>query len=293
MSEVEVNLHELKKIGVKFIDFTGGEPLLHEDLAPMLTIAKKLKFLTSVTTNCLAYPKNAFKLRGMVDFLHFSLDSHDPTMNKKLRGVDSYSYVMQSIDMAQRLGERPDILFTITDENYTSIEPLSKLCKEKRIVLIVNPVFDYRNQTQLSKETIHYLDRFRFKPYVYINMALHKLIKNGGNSIRKPRCKAITSTIVITPDNMLRLPCFHHRLIDIPIQSSLTQILKSDEYNHCRKHEGTFTFCNHCTINCYFDPSFTYKLDSLFVLSLFSKAKYVFDKKIRTALLEFKHKILD
>jgi MoaA/NifB/PqqE/SkfB family radical SAM enzyme len=51
------NLNSLKKLKVRIIDFTGREPLLHPRLPQMLEKAKASGFLTTVTTNCLLYPK--------------------------------------------------------------------------------------------------------------------------------------------------------------------------------------------------------------------------------------------
>ena len=51
LENVEQNLKDLKRLGVKVIDFTGGEPLLHRQLPEILDLAKSLGFITTVTTN--------------------------------------------------------------------------------------------------------------------------------------------------------------------------------------------------------------------------------------------------
>jgi hypothetical protein len=71
--------------------------------------------------------------------------------------------------------------------------------------------------------------------------------------------------------------------LTIPIKSNLPEILKSRTYSLLKKQQGTFPFCEGCTINCYFDPSFLYKLDRYFLLSLISKVKYGIDKYIHRA----------
>ena len=71
---VKRNLEQAREIGVRFVDFTGGEPLLYEDLPRALEYARELGFWTSITTNGLGYPKRAESLKGRVDLLHFSLD---------------------------------------------------------------------------------------------------------------------------------------------------------------------------------------------------------------------------
>jgi len=133
----------------------------------------------------------------------------------------------------------------------------------------------------LTKAALDYLDQFQNEPYVYINRALHRFIRQQGNQRATPRCKAISSTIVIAPQNELLLPCFHQAQLAIPIKFNLPEILKSQTWHLLKKQQGTFPFCDGCTINCYFDPSFLYKLDRFFLLSLASKFKYGFDKFLR------------
>lgn len=108
LEDVKINLRGLKKLGVKVIDFTGGEPLLHPELPAILQEAKAQKFITTVTTNGLLYPKKAKQLAGLVDMLHFSLDSSVPEQHDEMRGVPCFDHVMQSIEVAKELGERPE-----------------------------------------------------------------------------------------------------------------------------------------------------------------------------------------
>ena len=51
------NVSDLKALGVKVIDFTGGEPLLHRELDQLLREAKSQGLITTVTTNGLLYPQ--------------------------------------------------------------------------------------------------------------------------------------------------------------------------------------------------------------------------------------------
>jgi len=275
------NLPQLKQIGIKFIDFTGGEPLLHPQLPTILKLAKELRFYTSVTTNCLLYPQRAEQLKGLVDLLHFSLDSMNEVENDQLRGKGSFASVMESIEIARSFGERPDLLITATRTNFKAIEELSFFAQAQKLILIVNPIFNYSGQSSLTTHALDYLDQYHNEPYVYVNRAFHRLIRRGGNKRSEPRCRAISSTIVISPQNELLLPCFHHAQLSIPIHANLGQILNTQTYKLLKKQQGTFPFCDGCTINCYFDPSFLYKLDRFFWLSLVSKLKYGYDKFIR------------
>ncbi len=282
IEDVEENLSALKKIGVKFIDFTGGEPLLHPELPMYLALAKEKGFITSVTTNCLRYPDIARKLQGKVDLLHFSLDSTDARQHDALRGKAVHHRVLESIFLALQLGERPDLLYTVTRSNYRALEELAAFAAKYRLMLIVNPVFVYSNQLGLSESILDEVERFRNKPYVYMNLAMHKLIREKGNRRKQPICRAVTSTVVISPENELLLPCFHHAQTRIPIQSHLIEMMNSTPCREMKKKEGRFPFCEHCSINCYFDPSFLYGMNTYLILSLLSKAKYGFDKYVRS-----------
>ena len=174
--QIKANLRDLRRLGVIFVDFTGGEPLLHKDLPQVLREAKRLRFITSVTTNCLLYPDLAREIKGLVNFLHFSLDSPLREENDQIRGARCFNKVLESIEVAKSLGEKPDILFTVTNQNYNRIAEMAQLAAEERLILIVNPVFSYFDNEALGREALQHLRSFQHKPFVYINRAFLSLI---------------------------------------------------------------------------------------------------------------------
>jgi MoaA/NifB/PqqE/SkfB family radical SAM enzyme len=277
------NLEDLKKIGVRFVDFTGGEPLLHPDLTKMLRHAKKLGLITTVTTNCLLYPKRAKKMAGLVDLLHFSLDSPVAREHDSIRGVSSYAKVMQSIETAVSLGEKPDILFTMTDSNVIRLEEIIRFVQKKNLILIVNPVFEYFENGKADPATLDTVLSYASESNVYFNRGILRFMKHGGNRTSHPRCRAVTSTVVISPDDRLLFPCYHKAVAGIPIQGKLVDIHRGEMVRRFQKKEGRFDFCEGCTISCYFDPSFTVGMDDYVFLSLVSKAKYAIDKYLKKA----------
>jgi len=287
--EVAKNLRDLKKIGVRFIDFTGGEPLLHPQLPEFLTQAKQLGFQTTVTTNCILYPKLAERIRGLVNLLHFSLDSPVPDEHNAIRGVNCFDKVMQSLKIAETLGETPDILFTVTNENTHHLEAMINFAQSRRLILLINPVFSYFENEAVTQETLRKILTLAAEPYVYINRGIVRFMKQGGNRIDHPRCRAVTTTLVISPDNQLLLPCYHRTAHRIPIQNRLFEIYKSGRLRTFQKKEGRYSFCENCTISCYFDPSFTYGIDDYFLLSQLSKMKYTWDKYIRRSVENLIH----
>ncbi|MGQ9863767.1 MAG: radical SAM protein [Bacteroidia bacterium] len=277
--DVEVNLTDARRLGVKIVDFTGGEPLLHRKLPTFLAIAKEKNLLTTITTNTLLYPKYARALQGKVDMLHFSLDSAFAEKHNANRGVNCFSHFEKSLDIALGLGEKPDILFTVTTQNWQEI-PLvyEKYIKPLRLILILNPIFSYGDvgTNALPPQAYEFLRCWQRKPYVYLNNAFLKLRQNGGNDIFHTYCRASSATIVISPYNELLLPCYHahEQGYRFPIQKNLYQLWHAPEVVHLRKLEGRWNFCKGCSVNCYFEPSFGVEWSIYFRAALPSKVKY-------------------
>ena len=278
LENVEANLTDLKSLGVKVIDFTGGEPLLHRQLPEILLLAKNLGFITTVTTNGLLYPKKAKSLVGLIDMLHFSLDSFDQKQHDTMRGVACYESVLKSIDVALELGERPDILFTVFSHNLEQITPVyENITRPNNLVLILNPAFDY-NEVEIGSSftntQLNILRTWRKKPLVYLNEAFISLIEDGGNHLSDPICKAGSSTIVISPHNELISPCYHLNKKQFKINDDLNDIYASEAVKKALSMEGKLPECEGCAINCYMQPSFAIELNKYFWKALPSTIKY-------------------
>jgi len=279
---VKQNLLALKKLGVKVIDFTGGEPLLHQQLDELLELAHKMGFITTVTTNALLYPKYAQRLKGKIDMLHFSLDYANSEKHNKSRGVACFDYVLESIKLAKSLGERPDILMTVFEKNMEEIQKIYKeICLPNQLFLILNPVFDYngtKTGEALSSQSLKTLSAWGKKKMIYLNEAFIALRKDGGNHTSKPICKAASSTIVITPENKLSLPCYHLSKNEIPIEGNLYELYQSEQVKTYIKQEGKLKECEGCVINCYMQPSFAVEINKYWWAALPSTLKYNFKK---------------
>lgn len=278
LDNLKQNLLSLKSLGVKVIDFTGGEPLLHQELPEYLSYAKSLGFITTVTTNCLLYPKKAEQLKGKVDMLHFSLDSFDKEEHDTGRGVACYDFVMESIQIAKRLGERPDIIFTAMNSNIDQIEDIyHQICLPNNLVLIINPVFGYNDIDDggaLSEDNLDRLSAYGKMKNIYLNEAFIDLRRNGGNKVADPVCKAASSSIVISPFNELVVPCYHLGKKKFPIDNNLVQLYNSAAVQQHISLEGRMPECEGCTINCYMQPSFAVEMNQYFWKALPATLKY-------------------
>lgn len=251
INEIENNLKALKKLGVKLIDFTGGEPLLYQNLIAALKLAKKYGFFTTVTTNGMLYPKYAAELKGLVDFQYISIQSVNAEIHNNITGTKCFDAVIKSIEVAKKVKQKISLLHTVTDESINNIWELIRFAQSNKCALRCNPCFTYFGNDQFTPKLIPELKKIFKEPYVTLDLALLRFITDGGNKIEKPLCSAINSTVVISPDNYLILPCYHHALKKIKIQNNLYELHELPEVKNIAKSVGRFDFCNGCKINCY------------------------------------------
>ena len=142
-------------------------------------------------------------------------------------------------------------------------------------MLILNPVFEYGGIGEsLSENSLQKLTSWTNKRNVYLNEAFIELRRNGGNHVADPVCKAASSTIVISPENKLVLPCYHLGYDELPIDGNLHSLWRSPEVESIKKLEGRHTACEGCVINCYMQPSFAVNINRYFWKALGSTFKY-------------------
>jgi MoaA/NifB/PqqE/SkfB family radical SAM enzyme len=132
--ELENVFHQLKEVGIKIIGFTGGEPLLRNDIGQLIEKAKKITGArTYIITNGLLLPEKASLLvKSGIDYVSISLDGLEVT-DRKIRGVsDHYEKVMKGIKALRSLkNDLPiNIGTTLVRDNLSEIPKLVELCKK-------------------------------------------------------------------------------------------------------------------------------------------------------------------
>ena len=274
---VSRNLADARSLGVKIVDFTGGEPLLYENISDVLAYAKKIGLRTTLTTNGIVYPDRAEEIAGLVDILQFSLDGAEKEEHDSIKGVPSFDRVMGSIKKARDLGERPTFIHTVTDENIAYVPDMIELTGKMNVLLFLNPCFSYFGNNGLSRENTILLGRMAHGKGVTIDRGYLKFVIDGGNKRSDPRCLAVTSTIIISPDDKLILPCFHAKTREIPIGGNLTVLINDSSVEFEKHIEGRHPFCEGCTVYCYMRASLFRRLDRYLLPSIYSAAHYMFE----------------
>ena len=267
------NLKDLRRLGVKYTDFTGGEPLLRSDIHQVYAEAKRLGFLTSLTTNAILYPRKAESLRGLVDFLNFSLDGPDAESHDRSRGTKIFDTLVESVGIAKSLGEYPVLNYTVTAQGYDRLSEAAELAKSLGVRVWLNPAFtaheNYNDRKNANREVVDAIVETGTRyPNVGYNRAALELILAGGNHTQNPRCKAVDAVIAISPDDRLLLPCYHFAETGIPIAGRLYELYRqSEEVEKYRQLQGKLSVCEGCTVWCYLIPSFFKGLDKYWWLN--------------------------
>jgi MoaA/NifB/PqqE/SkfB family radical SAM enzyme len=272
------NLKDLRRLGVKYVDFTGGEPLLRTDVAQIYAEAKRQGFYTSMTTNTILYPKRAQEIQGLVDFLNFSLDGPDAETHDQSRGVKIFDTLVESVKLALSLGEFPVLNHTVTAQNFSRIPEVAELGKQLGVRVWLNPAFtahsNYNSKKNPTPDMVLAIEAAaRNDSNVGYNKAALEFIRDGGNDTNNPRCKAVDAVIAISPHDELLLPCYHFAQTGVPINGRLYELYKQSEVvEDYRKSQGKLSVCEGCTVWCYLIPSFFKGLDKYWFLNQVSYA---------------------
>jgi MoaA/NifB/PqqE/SkfB family radical SAM enzyme len=273
------HLEILKKLGVRLIDFTGGEPLLRKDIAALLRAAKQRGFRTQMTTNCTLYPRRAQEIRGLVDILNFSLCSPGPEPHNTLRRDKSYDYVIQSMDLARRLGEPYQIIFVLTNDNSDLLPGMIDLCRAKQCILKVQPEWEYFGNDGVAIENLAKAKAVSREKNVYVNWAETNVFAAGGNKKENRTCKASNAVLAISPDGYLLYPCYHKLAQRIKFDWNIIDFFASDKWQQMQDKAGKFNFCDGCSNLCYIHPSFYYQLNKNTVLSGLADVRYMIERR--------------
>ena len=153
-------LPKLKANGVKFLIFSGGEPLTRKDIYDIAARCKELGIVTYLSTNGL-YTKtsNAEKILDTFDYVGISIDGSEE-VHDKFRGLKgSFRESMKAVDLLNSYGKtKVGIRFTMTKDTYDDLAFIFDLAEQHEIpkVYISHLVYSGRGldnlEMDLSKE---------------------------------------------------------------------------------------------------------------------------------------------
>lgn len=136
-------IDQMRIFGVKKISFSGGEPLLREDIEEIVKYTKGRWISPEMNTTGFLFPEKAQRLREL-DLLKISLDGPD-SINDFIRGKDgAYSCAVKAAEYAGRNSIRFIFTTTLTGYNLDCIEYMLNLAENFDTMVAFQPLKDIR-----------------------------------------------------------------------------------------------------------------------------------------------------
>jgi MoaA/NifB/PqqE/SkfB family radical SAM enzyme len=263
--EIKRGLDVLREMGVVEVVFSGGNPLLRDDIGEIIEYASRF-FITTVYDNGSMAVKKIEELRK-ADFVAISIDSLDPERNDYVRGVKgAWHNTMEAVKKLRKEGLAVSVSPTISQFNLHEMLDFTNHFLNKGVpiwyCLYSYDVCDKEGQLfKIGKKS----DEFAVvdgQGVANLCDSLMEMKKKNSNILmtsqvleaiksmyltgkRTWKCRALQNFFVI--DHLGRVAgCHVHdptaTIFDLP------KVWNSQEFDALRK---TYSICNQCTYICY------------------------------------------
>jgi len=262
--EVKRGLDVFRKLGVIEVVFSGGNPLLRNDIGEILDYASRF-FITTVYDNGSLAAEKIDALRN-VDFVAISLDTLDKKKLDYIKGVPgAWEKAMEAIQKLQREGISVVISPTISQLNQHEIVGFTKyFIKQGLPVLYCLYSYDYPTENRLfgigkridefeltdrrflAKICDELIEMKREHQGIFITTKVLNALKHFSlNGQRTWRCEALRGFFIV--DHLGRVAGCHLRQ---PVTSivELSNQWNSERFENFRKE---YSRCDKCTYLCY------------------------------------------
>lgn len=287
LEDAKLLLDQCYAAGIRYIDFTGGEPTLYPHLTELILYAKKLGIKTEVTSNCIALfsKKKMLQVAEVADKFNTSLDTLNQEAYAAIRGVNCCQNVKETIlEIAQK--RPPKIMTVVTDNNIKELPAMISYAQKLKAMIYLSPMFPY-----LDKNGIYQTSRYTqdiiaqtFTPYTIVLLHFMEFFQNA-SAEHLPPCSANKYTLTFAPNGDIVLPCYHAFAEKISWNKNLAAALASPLFAQYQKLSGAMKTCKGCSVIPYFGISFNYQLNKYFLLQSYSEKLYHLKRDVLNSLL--------
>ena len=285
-ADLEPHMASLRKLKVRWVVFSGGEPLMHSDLWTLARMLRREGIRTTLLTAGLTLERHAPEVARNIDDVIVSIDGpcgiHD-----RIRGVpDAYRRLSRGIDALRENRASLPIhgRCTVQNQNFRHLRATVRAAQELNLnslsFLAADMASEAFNHTEpvpegsranvalgameveeLSRE-IEALVRecqeeinsgfIRENPEKLRRIELHFRARLGQIPPQAPRCNAPWVSAVIESDGAVR-PCFFHRPFGNLRDGTLVDILNSDAATQFRSQLDipNDAICQKCVCSLY------------------------------------------
>jgi MoaA/NifB/PqqE/SkfB family radical SAM enzyme len=263
-AELQRHATDIAALGVQWVIFSGGEPLMHSDLFRLCAVLRPLGIRITLLSTGLLLARNARAIVEHIDEVIVSLDGPPAVHNRIRRVTDAFESLAQGIRELHHL--RPDFPVaarcTVQEQNCGSLvaavetaralglRSISFLAADLTSTAFNRPdgwTPDRQAEVALDSDELLILeqeldaliasraDNFILEtPEKLRRIALHFRAHLGLAESRAPRCNAPWVSAVVESDGTLR-PCFFHEPIGNVRAQSFSEALNSPQAQAFRK----------------------------------------------------------
>ena len=283
VADLASHLEDIERLQVKWVVFSGGEPLMHSDLFRLANMLRSRNIRLTVLSSGLLLKRHAESIAAHIDDLIVSLDG-PPEVHDRIRGIPGgFAQLEQGV---YAIRERNPTLpisarFTVQKSNHSFIEETAIVVKNLGLSSISFLAADLKslafNRSETLAENRQSELALTFEETVTLESqfaAIHETWRNTG-FIREdaekldrivrhfrahlglcdpvaPRCNAPWVSAVVEADGRVR-PCFFHPAIGSLKNQTLSQVVNGFEALAFRSSldVGTNHTCKRCVCSLY------------------------------------------
>ena len=254
-TEAKDLLRELARLGVMFLTFTGGEPLLRDDIFELVDEARSLGFAWKLLTGgTLADDEKARRIaeRSPLE-ISVSLHGVEETHDMLTTVPGSFRAAVQAIERLTGMGVRVIVKTSLTPQGLKDVGALREMCARLGVFLAVstamfpdvegNPVDE---SLRLSDEGLR----------AYLSDCAHLHVWRSDRDPSGPVCGAGRSALSVSPRGDVRACVALRRVCGNVREVSLREIWQSEAMAEARRFTsssprecrgcGSATFCAFC-----------------------------------------------
>ena len=248
-------MESLKRAGVSFLGFEGGEPLLRKDIGEILHQSKK-RFHTSMVTNGWLLKAKLDEIKDSLNYIFVSLDGIGE-VHDRLRGMaGSFRHAVEGIEAARDYIPLA-ISSTITNENMDQAQGIVDLAVKLGVSVNFQIAYDYTTAEKMSpekmqlRETIKLLESYKIAGLPIVNSKEYfSSVLNSWYGNDPWKCKPWL-TINIDPLGNIVQPCYV-----LNEYNGNTKVWDTDILKLWNTYDWTpYESCNKCALACYLEPS--------------------------------------
>lgn len=213
LEKLKHTLKYLRDEGLQTVVFSGGDPILYEDLEDLLKYCKSINLKTSAITTLLTHNYDILcTVSKYLDRLTVSLDATNATDYKKLRGVNGYDLAITNIKMVNALREENGLepirlSSTISISNVDDMQGLFEIAKDTKSH--INFYCVHTHQQYVLKDYNKFYDNVKLISDLDIdNISNCKTITNNTCKINSTYCNLCKIHAVIDANGDV-YPCCH------------------------------------------------------------------------------------